>query len=56
MVGKFLARRVSRDVSGTYVPPFYQLPGAAVIEVCECMNCNQHCTLSVMNCSHCITE
>ena len=36
-VGTFLAQEVSRDVTGTYVPPFYQLSGEAVAEVWVCM-------------------
>jgi len=34
MVGKFLAQKVSSGVTGTYVPPFYQLSGVALTEVC----------------------
>ena len=37
MVGKFLAQKVSSNVTGTYVPPLYQLSGVAVAEVCVCM-------------------
>jgi len=37
MVGKFLAQKVSSNVTGTYVPPLYQLSGVAVAEVCVCI-------------------
>jgi len=37
MVGTFLAQKVSSDVTGTYLPPFYQLSGVAVAEVCDYM-------------------
>ena len=55
IVGKFLAQKVSRDVPGTYVPPFYQLSGVAVAEVCDCITFNHHCKLLIII-SHCITE
>ena len=37
MVGTFLAQKVSSGVTGTYVPPFYQLSGVDLTEVCVCM-------------------
>ena len=39
-IGKFLAQKVSQGFTGTYVPPFYQLSGVAIAEVCECMTCS----------------
>ena len=33
IVGRFLSKQISSDVTGTYVPPFYQLPGVAISEV-----------------------
>ena len=55
MVGKFLAQKVSSNVTGTYVPPLYQLSGVAVAEVCDCITFNHHCKLLIII-SHCITE
>jgi len=37
IVGTFLAQKVSSNVTGTYVPPLYQMSGVAVAEVCVCI-------------------
>ena len=41
MVGEFLAQKVSKSVTKTYVPPFYWLSGITVAKVCDCMACDQ---------------
>lgn len=33
IVENFLKQQVSSDVTGTYVPPIYQLPGKSISEV-----------------------
>ena len=39
-IAKFLAQNISQVFTGTYVPPFYQMSGVAIAEVCECMTCS----------------
>ena len=43
ILGIFLSERISNDVTGVYIPPFYKLAEVAMPEVGTCILYNHSC-------------